>query len=137
VGFQKSVTCAEQQLYAARSYSLIKPPSIGRRLIRSWLSSATGWVGCGGRRSRERYGSSPVVVPDVCREYPTQVPLTEDQHAVGEFGSDRTHEPFRETGRPRAARKNLDHADADIGQDRIKRRCELAGAVPDEEPELG
>ena len=35
VGFQKSVTHAEQQLYAARSYSLIKPPRIGRHLIRS------------------------------------------------------------------------------------------------------
>ena len=31
----------------------------------------------------------------------------------------------------------FDHADAGIGQDRIKRHCELAGAVPDEEPELG
>jgi Bacterial regulatory proteins, tetR family len=42
VGFQKSVICSEQQLYAARSYSLIKPPSIGRRLIRCRLMSATG-----------------------------------------------------------------------------------------------
>jgi hypothetical protein len=33
VGFQKSVTYAAQQLYAARSYSLIKPPRTGRRLI--------------------------------------------------------------------------------------------------------
>jgi hypothetical protein len=40
VGFQKSVTCAEQQLHAVRSYSLIKSLSIGRRLIRSWLRSA-------------------------------------------------------------------------------------------------
>jgi hypothetical protein len=35
VGFQKSVAHAEQQLYAARSYSLIKPPRTGRHLIRS------------------------------------------------------------------------------------------------------
>jgi len=34
VGFQKSVTFAEQQLYATRSYSLIKPPRMVRRLIR-------------------------------------------------------------------------------------------------------
>jgi len=42
VGFQKSVTCAEQQFHAARSYSLIKPPRIARRLIRPLLRSATG-----------------------------------------------------------------------------------------------
>jgi hypothetical protein len=32
VGFQKSVTYGEQWLHAARSYSLIKPYRIGRRL---------------------------------------------------------------------------------------------------------
>ena len=42
VGFRKWATCAEQQLHATRSYSLIKPPSTVRRLIRSWLRSATG-----------------------------------------------------------------------------------------------
>jgi hypothetical protein len=47
---------AEQQLHAARSYSLIRPPKTGRRLICSWLRSGTGWVGCGGRRSRARCG---------------------------------------------------------------------------------
>lgn len=35
LGFQKSAADADQLPYAARSYSLIKPPSIGRRLIRS------------------------------------------------------------------------------------------------------
>ncbi len=38
--------------------------------------------------------SSTVVVPNVVCEHHTQVPLIEDQHAVGEFGSDRPHEPF-------------------------------------------
>ena len=33
VGFQNSVTRADQQFYAARSYSLIRPPSTCRRLI--------------------------------------------------------------------------------------------------------
>jgi hypothetical protein len=28
---------------------------------------------------------------NVLREYHTQVPLTEDQHAVGEFGSENAH----------------------------------------------
>ena len=38
--------------------------------------------------------SSTVVVPNVDCERHTQVPLGEDQHAVGEFGSDSAHEPF-------------------------------------------
>ena len=80
---------------------------------------------------------STIVIPNVLGEHHTQVPLTEDQHAVGEFGSDRAEEPFGETVRPRATRRNPDHADAHIGQDRIKRCCELAGPVADEEPELG
>jgi hypothetical protein len=65
-------------------------------------------------------GSSAVVVPDVCREYHTQVPLIEDQHTVGEFGSNGAHEPFGETVRPRATRRNSDHANADIGQDDVE-----------------
>jgi hypothetical protein len=60
VGFQKPVTWAEQQLYTARSYSLIKPPSTCRRLIRSLVRSATGWVGRGGRSSRARCGRRPL-----------------------------------------------------------------------------
>ena len=35
VGFQKSVTAAEQGLHAARSYSLIKPSRTGWHVIRS------------------------------------------------------------------------------------------------------
>jgi hypothetical protein len=54
VGFQKSASCVEQRFHAARSYSLIRPPRTGRRVMRSWLRSATGWVGRGGRRSRAR-----------------------------------------------------------------------------------
>jgi hypothetical protein len=44
---------------------------------------------------------STVVMPNVLREHQTQVPLTEDQHTVGEFGSDSAHEPFGETVRLR------------------------------------
>ena len=33
-------------------------------------------------------GSSAVVVLNVLREYHTQVPLAEDHHVVGEFGSE-------------------------------------------------
>jgi hypothetical protein len=42
VGFQKSATCAEQRFHAARSYSLIRPPRTGRRVMCSWLKSAMG-----------------------------------------------------------------------------------------------
>ena len=57
-------------------------------------------------------GSSTVVMANIFREYDTQVPLAEDQHAVGEFGSQGAHEPFGETVRPRAPRGNLDSLDA-------------------------
>jgi hypothetical protein len=76
---------------------------------------------------------STVVVPNIFREHDTQVPLIEDQHAVGEFGSDRTHEPFGETVRPRATWRNPDRLDAHIGEDSIERCCELAGSIADEE----
>ena len=71
------------------------------------------------------------------REHHTQVPLTEDQYAVGEFGSDRAYEPSGETVRPRPTRRNLDYADADVSEDSIEGRCKLTGPIWDEEPELG
>jgi hypothetical protein len=40
-------------------------------------------------------------VPNVLREHHTQVPLTEDQYPVSEFGSDRAYEPFGDTIGPR------------------------------------
>jgi hypothetical protein len=80
--------------------------------------------------------SSTVVVPNIFREHDTQVPLIADQHVVGEFGSDRPHEPFGETVRPRTTRRNPDHADAHIGQDSIERCGELVGPISDQETEL-
>ena len=38
---------------------------------------------------------------NIFREHHPQVSLIADQRAVGKFGSDRTHEPFGETVRPR------------------------------------
>ena len=52
-------------------------------------------------------GSSTVVVANVVREHHTHVPLIEDQHTVGKFGSDSAHEPFGEAVRPRVMRRNL------------------------------
>ena len=80
--------------------------------------------------------ASTVVVLDVFWEYHTQVPLTEDQHLVGEFGSDGADEPFGETVRPRTTRRNPDGPDADVSKDSIKGRGELTGPISDEEPEL-
>jgi hypothetical protein len=54
VGFQNSAADPELGFYAARSYSLMRPPRTGRRLIRSWERSVTGWSGRGGRSCRPR-----------------------------------------------------------------------------------
>jgi hypothetical protein len=64
-------------------------------------------------------GSSTVVMANVFGEHDTQVPLIEDQHAVGEFGSKGANEPLGETVHPRTPRRNPDHLDAHIGQDGI------------------
>lgn len=64
-------------------------------------------------------GPSAVVVPDVFREHSTQVPLVEDQHTVGEFGSKGSDELFGDAVRPRTPRSNPDHRDAHIGEDGI------------------
>jgi hypothetical protein len=49
---------------------------------------------------------STVVVAKVLSEHYPQMPLTEDQHVVGEFSSDGADEPFGETVRSRAAGRN-------------------------------
>ena len=60
VGCQNSVTGLDLAFYALRSYSLIRPPRTGRRLIRSRERSATGWSGRGGRSWRPRWGRRPL-----------------------------------------------------------------------------
>jgi hypothetical protein len=42
VGFRNSAIVPDLDFYAARSYSLIRPPRTGQRLIRSWERSAGG-----------------------------------------------------------------------------------------------
>src|SRR5262245_35914414 len=83
-----------------------------------------GWLGWA--KVAGAVGSSAVVVADVLREYRTQVPLIEDQHTVGEFGSEGADESFGETVRPGATRRNPDHANVDFGQDDVERCGELA-----------
>ena len=63
---------------------------VRRGVIRLWWAKFAGTV-----------RSSTVVVANVLREHHTQVSLTADQHAVGEFGSEGAHEPFGEAVRPR------------------------------------
>ena len=60
VGFQNLATAPDLGFYAARSYSLMRPPRTGRRLIRSRERSATGWSGRGGRSWRLRWGRRPL-----------------------------------------------------------------------------
>ena len=76
-----------------------------------------------------------VVVRGVLGQHPAEVPLAEDQHAVGEFGADGQHEAFGEAVRPRAPRRDLDHLDTDIGRHGVERCGELSGTIADEEPE--
>jgi hypothetical protein len=76
-------------------------------------------------------------VANVVGEHYTQMPLTEDQHPVGEFGSQGADESFGEAVPPWATRGNLDHLDAHIGEHSVERRCELSGSISEEEPELG
>jgi hypothetical protein len=52
-------------------------------VIRLWWAKFAGTV-----------RSSTVVVENLLREHHPQVSLTEDQHTVGEFGSEGAHEPF-------------------------------------------
>ncbi len=76
-----------------------------------------------------------VVVRGVRGQHPAKVPLSEDQHPVGQLGPHGQHDAFGEAVRPRTTRRDLDHLDARIGQHRVERVRELSGAVADEEPE--
>jgi catechol 2,3-dioxygenase-like lactoylglutathione lyase family enzyme len=60
VGFQNSAIGADLGFYAARSYSLMRPPRMGQRWIRFWERSATGWSGRGGWSWRLRWGRRPL-----------------------------------------------------------------------------
>src|SRR5258708_24607749 len=60
VGFQNSATRLDLGFYAARSYSLRRPPRTGLRLIRFWERPATGKSGRGGRSWRLRWGRRPL-----------------------------------------------------------------------------
>ena len=54
-----------------------------------------------------------------------QVLFAEDQHPVGDLGPDGQHEPFGEAVRTWTPRRDLDHRDARVRQDRVERGREL------------
>jgi len=65
------------------------------------------------------------------------VALGEDQHAVGELGSDGADDPFGVAVGLRTSGRDLDDPDAGIDEDGVESCSELACAVADQEPELG
>jgi hypothetical protein len=75
-------------------------------------------------------GASGVVVLDVFGHHRGQVTSADDEHAVGEFGSDGADEPFRVAVRLRAPRWDFHDSDASVGQNGVERGGELACAVP-------
>jgi len=68
-------------------------------------------------------------------KHQAQVPLAEDQHPVGDLGSDGQHEAFGEAVRAWTPRRDLDHLNSCVRQDRVERGRELSGPVADEESE--
>ena len=94
MGFQNSATGLDLGFYAARSYSLMRPPRTGRRWIRSWERSATGWSGRDRAELAAAMGAAPVVVGLVLSQDGPQVPLAEDQYPVGDLRPGGEHEPF-------------------------------------------
>src|ERR1019366_2575866 len=97
VGFQNSATGLDLGFYAARWYSLRRPPRTGRRLICCWERSATGWSGRGGGGRAELAAAvraSSVVVGLVLGHHDAQVSFADDQHPVGDLGPGGEHEPF-------------------------------------------
>ncbi len=77
----------------------------------------------------------PVVMRRVLGQDAAQVSFPEDQHPVGEFGTDGQYEAFGEAVRARTPGRDLDYFDIGILQYGIERVGELAGAVADEETE--
>jgi hypothetical protein len=71
------------------------------------------------------------------QQAPAQVLLAEHRHPIGDLGSNGQHKAFGEAVRAWTPRRNLDHLDARVRQDRVERGRELTGPIADEEPEPG
>jgi hypothetical protein len=81
VGCQNCGTGLELGFQATRSYSLMRPPRRGRRLIRSWERSPMEWSGR--VELAAAMGSSSVVVGLALGQDRPQTRFAEDQHPVG------------------------------------------------------
>src|SRR4051812_41916506 len=79
----------------------------------------------------------PVVMGGVRCKHPAQMLLAEDEHPVSNLGSDGQQEAFGEAVRAWTPRRDLDHLDACVRQDRVERCRELTGPIADEEPKPG
>ena len=93
LGAPNSATVFDQGFCVARSYSLMRPPRTGRRLIRSREGPAIGWSGREGGLTAAMGSSSVVVGLELSQDRP-QVAVTEDQHPVGDLRPGGEHEPF-------------------------------------------
>ena len=82
-------------------------------------------------------GAPSVVMGFILGQDRPQMPLAEDENPIGDLGPGGEHEPFRISVRARASGRDRHGLDTGIGQDRVKRCCELPGPVADEEPEAG
>ena len=94
------------------------------------------------RRARRPQPQRPmrpptVVVGGVHGKHLAQVSFAEDQHPVGDLGSDGQHEAFGEAVRPWTPRRDLHHLDAGVRHDRVEGSRELTGPIADEEPKPG
>ena len=97
VGFQNSVTCADQQV-SRHPFVLIDQATKNRSTLDPFITEAGHGVGPSwSAKFAGAVRSSTVVEPNVLREHQTQVPLTKDQYPVNQFGSDRADEPFGKT----------------------------------------
>jgi hypothetical protein len=136
VGFQNSaagVTCGSGCAFVVvdqpSQYRLAPDPLV--------VEAVDGVIGSRRDKSQRAMWRPTVVVGAVLGEDGPQVPLAEDQDAVGELGSGGQDESFGEAVRSRTARRDLHDVDPGAGQDGVERGGELAGAVADEEPEGG
>jgi hypothetical protein len=137
VGFQNSTTAADQR-FSGRGLVLVDQAAEDR----STSDPAVDRLGYGSfRTGRAQLQCSmrpmPVVVHRIPGKHAAQVSFPEDQHPVGDLGSDGQHEASGEAVRPRASRRDLDYLNTCIGQHRVERGRELSGPIADEEPEPG
>ena len=121
VGFQNSVASRDQR-FSGCEFVLVDQPS------KDWSTTDPAQNRLGDRRFRARRAEPEgamrplsVVVRGVLGQHPAEVPLPEDQHPVGQLGADGQHEAFGEAVRPRTPRRDLDHLDPRIRQDRVER----------------